>query len=652
MAHTVTIGGDRLGSGKKMKAELHGYERSTHDLGFIFRSTMSSGTLVPFLVEIGLPGDTFDIDLNTIVKTHPTIGPLFGSYKVQLDIFECPVRLYQGKLHNNALNIGLNMANIKLPVYTLYAAPEPSIVTDTDNYQISPDCILSYLGQRGVGFVENGDPIRPRDLQCVPFLAYWDIYKNYYANKQEEIGAVIHTPRAALVTTITGITMDGNTIPQNTATTTYTQDLGSTLIITYSGATPDTSQVEILVDGQWYPLLTFWSIASQTGTTIDMYFSQAGPGQLGAWRYISPDTPPYTSPQVATFALDNIDDMRNAILAWSQNSSAYNINGLDLAPYEWIALPSAPATVADIPYTLNQEGLAIKTYQSDLFNNWIRTEWIDGPDGITELTSIDTSSGSFSIDQLNLSKKVYNMLNRIAISGGSYKDWINAAYDHMSFSGIESPVYHGGLSKELVFEEIVSNSASDAEGTQPLGTLAGKGVMAGKHKGGQIHIKVHEPSIIMGIVSLTPRVDYSQGNMWFTKLLTMDDFHKPDLDEIGFQELITDQMAWWTTAHSGGGWTQKSAGKQPAWINYMTNVNKCFGNFARKNNEMFMTLNRMYEYDFLAGGNIDDLTTYIDPVKFNHIFAQTSIDAQNFWVQIAIDNTARRKMSAKVMPNL
>ena len=27
----------------------------------------------------------------------------------------------------------------------------------------------------------------------------------------------------------------------------------------------------------------------------------------------------------------------------------------------------------------------------------------------------------------------------------------------------------------------------------------------------------------------------------------MDDLHKPALDQIGFQELITEQMAWWNT---------------------------------------------------------------------------------------------------------
>ena len=63
-------------------------------------------------------------------------------------------------------------------------------------------------------------------------------------------------------------------------------------------------------------------------------------------------------------------------------------------------------------------GLLLKTYDSDIFQNWIKTDWIDGPNGISEITAIDVSGGKLSLDALNLQQKVYNMLNRIAISGG------------------------------------------------------------------------------------------------------------------------------------------------------------------------------------------------------------------------------------------
>ena len=42
-----------------------------------------------------------------------------------------------------------------------------------------------------------------------------------------------------------------------------------------------------------------------------------------------------------------------------------------------------------------QYGLCLKTYQSDIFNNWIQTDWIDGENGINEITAIDTSGGEF-----------------------------------------------------------------------------------------------------------------------------------------------------------------------------------------------------------------------------------------------------------------
>ena len=62
----------------------------------------------------------------------------------------------------------------------------------------------------------------------------------------------------------------------------------------------------------------------------------------------------------------------------------------------------------------------------------------------------------------------------------------------------------------------------------------------------------------------------------------------------------------------------------------MTNINKTFGNFAVNANEAFMVLNRNYELDpngTVGNTLIADLTTYIDPVKYNYIFAETNLDA-------------------------
>jgi len=342
--------------------------------------------------------------------------------------------------------------------------------------------------------------------------------------------------------------------------------------------------------------------------------------------------------------LDNIDGMKMDLLESVRATTPYIIDDTTASPY---GLGLQKDLSKDIySKTFSQEGLGVKTYQSDLFNNWISTEWIDGDTGINAITAVSTAGGEFTIDSLNLANKVYNMLNRIAISGGTYDDWLDATYTHERAKGHETPIYCGSLIKELAFEEVISNA--DA-GTQPLGTLGGRGRLTGKNKGGRIRVKVDEPSYIMGIVSLTPRIDYSQGNKWDVNLKNMNDLHKPALDEIGFQDLITDQMAWFDTQIVNGEPVYKSAGKQPAWINYMTNVNQTRGDFAIADNSMFMTLNRKYEH---GSEGITDLTTYVDPSKYNNTFAEESLDSQNFWVQISNGITARRKMSAKVIPNL
>ena len=173
-----------------------------------------------------------------------------------------------------------------------------------------------------------------------------------------------------------------------------------------------------------------------------------------------------------------------------------------------------------------------------------------------------------------------------------------------------------------------------------MGSLAGRGI-ATNHKGGNIVFKADEPGYIFCITSITPRVDYFQGNEWDLYLESLDDLHKPQLDGIGFQ----DRLYRHVNSSCAREDLSASIGKQPAWIQYMTNINKTYGNFALIENEGWMCLNRIFE-------NVDTYTTYIQPHLYNNIFADTDLTAQNFWVQIAFNYKPRRVMSAKVIPNI
>ena len=150
------IGKNTIGDNKKMEVDLRTYNMSTHDLSTIFRNTQSPGTLVPNLCLLAQKGDTLDIDIESHVLTHPTVGPLFGSFKHENHIFSVPIRLYNSWLHNNRTKIGLDMSQIKLPQLraTLTIADNPYQANNNHPWtQINPSCLLAYLGVRGYGMV-------------------------------------------------------------------------------------------------------------------------------------------------------------------------------------------------------------------------------------------------------------------------------------------------------------------------------------------------------------------------------------------------------------------------------------------------------------------------------------------------------------------
>lgn len=625
MSISKSIGKNTLGGGKSMQVDLKTYNRSTHNLSYAWRSSMGVGTLVPCMKLIGLPGDTFDIDIDTKVLTHPTVGPLFGSYKLQIDIFTAPIRLYNPKLHNNALNVGLDMSKVKLPIYNVTMTNNGTIEEST-KLCYSPSSILTYLGQRTIGnWATNKNRIKG---QAIPWLAYLDIFKNYYANKQES--NYYYLVKSAYV---------------NTTFTNRAINYDQTKKVTTGG----TIEIVNMTLKQWNESGEVYGTDTEgnlkkwlNSKEINKYWepTQREKNVLLKFKrgqhWIFGDQARYkNSSYIQSAGLDILDELREKILG-----------GKD----QFVVNRTTNKYFADIlgendnKWNLKEAGcgLILKTYQSDIFNNWIKTEWISGENGISAITAISTAGDKFTIDQLNLSKKVYDMLNRIAVSGGTYQDWVETVYTSEWNMHTETPMYEGGMSSEIEFQEVVSNSATADE---PLGTLAGRGINTSK-KGGKLHIKVKEPCYIMGIASITPRVDYCQGNDFDMYFNTLDDLHKPALDGIGYQDLLTCKAAGWVADNV-------AYGKTVAWVDYMTNYNKTYGTFAENGNEAFMVLNRIFEPkngDF-SSTEIDN-TSYIDPSKYNYIFAETSAESQNFWVQIGFGIEARRVMSAKQIPNL
>lgn len=668
----VNIGKNTLGDNNKMSVSLKEYGRSTHDLSYAWRSPMGVGTLVPFMKLLALPGDTFDIDLDTKVLTHPTVGPLFGQFKMQLDVFTCPLRLYQAQLHNNALNIGLDMKKVKLPKFVNNFQ---TLKEDKAPYKKSKKAgkgsLAEYLGLRY-------EPIRDKvnNVNAVAYFAYYDVFKNFYANKQEDyfmlMGGGEFVSNGTVTTKDTvlykvdnaGLYINRKNAQGESANKpvefTMSKELWeaskkeNTVTLYYN---VDTESVSIKINA----INSYVEKETESGGTVTVTCrnstklvfpdkelnvgvhtatGKAWTSSQGVW------VPSYTS----SYKLEEIDNLREYILKQGKKEVLIKSDSTE----EWIGTSFIKDVLVGTAKTgegepkikmpiiqMEMGGLCLKTLQSDIFNNWVNKEWVDGDNGIKAITDVAITDGKLNLDSLNIAQKVYNMLNRIAVSGGSYKDWIETVYTTDYYFRAETPVYEGGMSTIIDFEAVVSNSASTASGVEePLGSLAGRGYN-GQKKGGKIKIKVNEPCYIMGIASITPLVDYSQGNDWDNWLETMDDLHKPQLDGIGYQDLMENKM-------HGLAKPTLAIGKQPAWLDYMTNFNKTFADFAAGEQESYMVLNRIYNVD--NEGKITNATTYINPKDYTYIFATNAETNRDFWVQIGCGVIARRVMSAAQIP--
>lgn len=710
MSTKITLGGSRLGAGNRMKEYIPGTGRSTHNVSRNWKSTIAPGLLVPCLKELVLPNDTYKIDIDTKIFTLPTTGPMFGSFKFQIDLFYAPFRLYNGALHNNALGIGQKMetiefAQIQFPMMQSINKAKAGLAADWETKDFSNSSLNHYMGYPSLPVTPNVSIAGGFKGFGVHYLMYYDIFKNAYANKQEKNAYIMYAePERTKISE--AVILRGRTevhLPINETGTgtvpvplgSYTSQSSSLGTVPYEYKNPtikvkgsdlDLVGIAILFQKENIKLtlvaetvakpesVIFNSDKTECTFEIDsrkipeelVATGKSGPEAGGTYTYyiqteiknITGGSTGKRTPTMKAFPLENIDRARRAILS-NNEGGAVTITALTEDAV------NDPMYLNYLPYAANSEyfqseyaaktplvGLLCKTYQADIFNAWLNTESVEN---VNRQTRVMIEDGGFSMDSLIMARKMFNLRNYINISGGTTKDWRLAMWNAETTGGIESPLYIGGLSSEILFQEVIDQAGT----SQALGTIGGRGINT-DNKGGHVTLKVKEEGMIMGIVSITPRLDYCQGRVWFSELKNMQQLHTPRLDRIGFEDLLSIQAASWSEGYQLDDENRPERiiyglGKVPAWIWYQTAYDEVHGEFADGGSQNFMVLTRGYEPELenvIGGGiyKIKDFTTYINPAKYNKVFADASLTAQNFWVQIKFKIETRRAMSASLIP--
>jgi hypothetical protein len=230
---------------------------------------------------------------------------------------------------------------------------------------------------------------------AVPLLAYYDIYKNYYANKQEGIGVIIHGLKENVI--VTRISYDGDDLEIS-----YNDDK------TIGYAIYSTIEFPITFFGNIKNADNIWFVTRDRETITGNEFAETVE-HYNNYVVIEPKSK-YNNTVIdhivinkyktlgtnlTKFDLSNIDNIREQIL---KTTTGFKINYKSPLPY------SAPFMYlfdeeheAGTCMLTEMEGLAVKTYQSDIFNNWLSKEVIEGYNGIAEITAVNVADGSLKL---------------------------------------------------------------------------------------------------------------------------------------------------------------------------------------------------------------------------------------------------------------
>ena len=185
---------------KLLNVSIPAPKRSWFDLSRPNRSTISPGLLYPMLVEEVLPGDDIKLSVESRLKSHATLAPILGMFDCTYYHFFCPLRNYVMDMNLNLKQTDFrdefDIPSFKIPnslgsnmPYVLYQQNQT-----TGHYFVGVGSLLEYLGYPvGMSLLsslisKNGAPNVnvSKEYNAVPILCYYDIWRNYFANPQQE----------------------------------------------------------------------------------------------------------------------------------------------------------------------------------------------------------------------------------------------------------------------------------------------------------------------------------------------------------------------------------------------------------------------------------------------------------------------------------
>lgn len=584
-------------------------KRSNFNLSNYKLFTGKMGKLIPIGFQEVIPGDSFRVQTQALIRMSPMLAPIMHPIKVRIHHWYVPYRILYDKWEEFIVN------------------PESKLsVPKVNKFKIDKGTLFDYFGLYST-------PKEFRDvthsINAFPLMAYWAIWNEFYRDQilQQEVTYSISGSGQ-----VSGIKYaDPAEIAWNkdrfTSARPFTQ-MGEQVFVpvydevgSYEWTYKEFSLT--LKDSNNNIPVRLTNDCSKTSDRIAYYLDS------------------YT--QVYNF----LNTRRSDILALSPGSTLrINISSLTTScnrnKLTWLeiscvlerqATGSSQPTFNTFSYSSN-----FKVFSSVEFG---RNGGYSDPVSSQNLTSIVTYSfgskrqgGSMNIRDLRLSAALQRFKENRAKWGSRYIEYLNYLGVRSSDQRLQLPEYLGGGSQLLQTSEVLQTAPSDSDGV--VGSLKGHGI--GAVKSNRVTRFFEEHGIFMTLFSVLPISIYNQGSPRYFMKTTWSDFFHKDLQDIGMQEVYNGELFFEGKSQSDLG----TFGYQDRYDEYRRGRSSISGDFHDSMD--FWHLARK----FTASPVLND--DFIKCKPSRRIFADTTSDP--LWVMARHNIVAKRPISKRANTKL
>ncbi len=490
---------------------VNGYSR--YDLPESVAFSCTSGILYPVRVDFINARDRVTIDQGIDVRSNPLAVPSFNPYTVRLHRFWVPLQLYHPEMRTNSSSFDMNDLSLN---FLFNATPGLGFYEPGTSQSAYPNSLMSWLYGASRDIAYSGTLMTPANYSSVslshvvgvshvdslwvnadPYLAYWDIVRNYYSFSQWKAYSFAWPASWYLNYSNAGATPNYEVKGVSPARY-FTQRYGNL------------EYLDAYYESQFYPN----SVSSSDGTyNRGNLFLQIVNSDLGATVSSSmSDGYPVTS--LGRFATTGAFTYPSSQFDESSASVTTNATG-----YSYLTIAHPMAVVPSSP---------------DRFSRLL-------PPGTSN--SAVSMSGVTTIPQLAVAARLQEYKDLLGAGGSRYSDWLETFFAS-KIEHVDRPKLLFSAS-QTVNVQVVLNQAgfnNNTDSSLPLGQQGGAIAFNAKLGRSQSYY-FREPGYMIDMFSIRP-VYYWTGILPDWSRYQGADYFNPVYNDIGYQDVPAVQLAY------------------------------------------------------------------------------------------------------------